>query len=146
MAKKGKKKLNKNTHIRVGEPIPAAPKNLPLKLGKTKTLTKSKPRRMKGAGGRTSAYVETNSVIEDKAGNKYKRRNIQMGQAGCSTDWQRAKNYRRGVFEQGGKGDAEKIGDRQKFNKNFNEIDWGAKKEKSKNGVPIPKKTKKVYK
>jgi len=146
MAKKGNKKLNKKVHIRVSDPIPPAQKNLPLRLGKTKTLTKTKPRRMKGAGGRTSGFVETNSVIEDSTGQRYKRRNIQMGQAGGHHDWQRAKNYRRGVFEQGGKGDAEKIADRQEFNKNFNEIDWGSKKEKTQNGVPVPKRTKKVYK
>ena len=114
-------------------------------LGPTKTIKKDKWKRQRLKTGKQSAFLGKSEVIEDAQGVKYQKNSITTGDGGGSFDWNTAKNHRRKVFDQAGKGDAPRnMG--KKFHENYKTIDWGSKKEKTKQGVPVPKKTIKVYK
>jgi len=120
-------------------------------FGPLKRKQKNKWRRRKTKTGKPSPFVEKSEVFEDNEGRKYVRNSMRNAEkdggtgSGGSYDWQTAKNHRRGVFGQAGKGDAPRsIG--KNFHKNYKEIDWGTKKEKTRQGLPVPRKFKKVYK
>ena len=114
-----------------------------LKLGKTKTLTK-KTRRKKRADGRDGGFVETNEVVEDKGGTKWKRRRVSTAPdaRGGTKDLAEASRRERGYYGQNGKGDAPRnVG--PKFHKNFKKIDGMIER---KDGEVRSGKFKKVYK
>ena len=133
-------KVVKNLFEEGDKPIKAAH----VDLGPTKTLTKSRWKRQKTANGRDGGFVHSEKVLEDKAGVKWKRKTIRTADdaVGGTSNLAEANNRERGVYGQGGKGDAPRnVG--PKFHKNFKEIK-GMKKRKD--GVVHGGKWKKVYK
>lgn len=120
--------------------------NQRIDFGRLKKVKKDKWRRRKRPSGRDSLYVEKNEVLEDVHGKKYTRKSITSTGAGRgSHDWHTAKNFRRGNFQAAGKGDAPRnMG--PNFKKNFSEIKGFEKKELTAQGLPKPKKFRKVYK
>lgn len=138
MPKKKERVIEKNDHGHLT--------NQRVDFGRLKKIKKDKWRRRKRPSGKDSLYIEKSEVLEDAQGKKYVRNSMTSSGAGRgSHDWHTAKNFRRGNFMAAGKGDAPRnMG--PKFKKNYDEIDWGEKKEKTKNGVPKPKKFIKKYK
>ena len=145
MANIGKsKKVNGKVVKNLFEPGDKPVRAAHVDLGPTKTLTKSRWKRQKNSfNGRDGGFVTQEKIIEDKAGAKWKRRSIRTSDdavGGCS--YQEGRNRERGVYGQGGKGDAPRnVG--PKFHKNFKKIK-GMKERKD--GVVHGGKWKKVYK
>ena len=109
---------------------------------KNKILTK-KSRRRRTADGTESCFIQTDAVSEDKWGNKFKHKKLHVGDG--YSDYRKAKAAQRGQY------DGEIPGDyprnlSPKFKENYNQIKGFEEKEKTSNGVPVPKRTKKVYK
>ena len=113
-------------------------------LGKTKTVSKGKWKRQKRDNGRDGGFIQNETVIEDGAGAKWKRRSIRTApdQVGGTKDLAEANNRERGYYGQAGKGDAPRnLG--PNFHKNFKKIKGMTKRE---DGVVRGGKWKKVYK
>jgi len=110
---------------------------------KNKVLTKTSRRKKNKATGRDSSMIESKWVSEDKQGNRFKHKKWSVGDGW--SDYRKAKAVRRGQF------DGEIAGDHPRnvgpeFHKNYKDIKGFNEGEKTAQGLPVPKKTIKVYK
>jgi len=116
-------------------------------LGINKTITKKKWKARKNRDGSQSQFMERTSVHENPLGQKFKRRSIKTGIPGASFDQDTQQKILRGDFNLSGRTKrADRIGDKEGYDKNFKQIKGFEKKEKTKQGLPVPKKFKKTYK
>jgi hypothetical protein len=109
--------------------------------GKYKVLQEKKTiDKTKGKG-----VVKTSRMCEDvTSGGHYVKNHYELEGPACGYDYKEVQRVRRGQYRDAGKGDwPRSVG--AKFSANYKKIKW-SKKEKTKNGVPMPKRTKKVYK
>lgn len=116
-------------------------------FGINKTLTKSKWKARKNTSGSQSQFVEKTSVHENPLGQKFKRRSIRSAVHGASYNEDHQQKILRGDFDLSGRTKrADRIGDKDEYNKNFKKIKGFGGREKTKQGLPVPKKFKKTYK
>jgi hypothetical protein len=117
-------------------------------FGINKTLTKKKWKQRKNLDGSNSQFMERTSVHENALGQKFKRRSIKSGIYGGTSDRDQQQRILRGETDnlQGRSERSSRVADKEEYDKNFKQIEGFEEKEKTKQGLPMPKKFKKTYK